>query len=83
MSLVVEKEERMPSPQPLPAPELPDARVLEDKTPQWMRCTPASTGFVALIGLVFVMFATRPLWHTDLWDHLNYGQNILQTKTVS
>jgi len=83
MSLVVEKEERMPSPQPLPTPELPDARVLEDKTPQWMRCTPSSTGFVALIGLVFVIFASRPLWHTDLWDHLNYGHNILQTRTVS
>jgi len=83
MSLVVDQGERMSSPQPLPAPELPDARVLEDKTPEWMRTTPASTGFAVLIGLVFVLFASRPLWHTDLWDHLNYGQNILATKTVS
>lgn len=83
MSLVVEKGEQMPSPQPLPAPELPDARVLEDKTPEWIRTTSVSTGFVVLIGLVFVLFASRPLWHTDLWDHLNYGQNILATKTVS
>lgn len=83
MSLVVEKEERTPAPQSPATPELPDARVLEDKTPEWMRSTPTTTLFVGLIGIVFVLMASRPLWHTDLWDHLNYGQNILQTKAVS
>jgi hypothetical protein len=83
MSVVVEQQERTPSPQPLPSPELPDARVLEDKTPEWMRSSPATAVFVFLIGAVFVLMASRPLWHTDLWDHLNYGQNIIETKTVS
>ncbi len=83
MSLVVEQQERVPSPQPLPAPELPDARVLEDKTPEWIRTTPVSALFTLLIGFVFVLMASRPLWHTDLWDHLNYGEQILRTRMVS
>jgi hypothetical protein len=65
------------------APELPDARVLEDKTPSWFRSTPASALSTFLIGIVFILMASRPLWHTDLWDHLNYGQNILATRSVS
>ena len=83
MSVVMEKPNHTPQ-QFAPAPaELPDARVLEDKTPDWMRSTPTSVLFTVLIGFVFVLMASRPLWHTDLWDHLNYGQNILETKTVS
>ena len=83
MSVVMEKPNHTPQPlAPVPA-ELPDARVLEDKTPDWMRSTPTSVLFTVLIGFVFVLMASRPLWHTDLWDHLNYGQNILETKTVS
>ncbi len=83
MSVVMEKPNHTPQPlAPAPA-ELPDARVLEDKTPDWMRSTPTSVLFTVLIGFVFILMASRPLWHTDLWDHLNYGQNILETKTVS
>ena len=37
-----------------------------------------STVFVFCLGLVFVWgYAARPLWHTDLWDHANYGKHIL------
>lgn len=83
MSLVTETPESPPS-NPQPArPELPDARVLEDKTPLWMRTTPTSAVFTVLLGLVFVYIANRPLWHTDLWDHLNYGAHILKTHAVS
>ncbi len=49
----------------------------------WIRTTPTSALFVLLIGFVFAIMANRPLWHTDLWDHLNYGQNIIETRTVS
>lgn len=83
MSAVVEKSQQMPSSAPHSTPELPDARVLEDKTPGWMRTTPTAALFTLLIGAVFVLFASRPLWHTDLWDHLNYGENILRTHSVS
>ncbi len=83
MSLVLESPERTPTPQPPQAPELPDARVLEDKTAEWMRCTPMSAVLTLVIGFVFLLMANRPLWHTDLWDHLNYGQNILRSHTVA
>ncbi len=74
------------SPQPSATdgkPELPDASVLEDRTPDWMRTSPTSALFITLIGVVFILMANRPLWHTDLWDHLNYGQNIIETRAVS
>jgi len=83
MSLVNEQPDSPPSNPETTRPELPDARVLEDKTPLWMRTTPASALFTVLIGLVFVYIANRPLWHTDLWDHLNYGAEILKTKSIS
>jgi hypothetical protein len=83
MSALLEKPELVPEElSPAPA-ELPDARVLEDKTPAWMRTSPVSIIFTVMIGTVFILMANRPLWHTDLWDHLNYGQNILETRTVS
>lgn len=66
-----------------PADELPDARVLEDKTPLWMRSTPTSSVLIIAVGLVFILQANSPLWHTDLWDHLNYGKSIVATGAVS
>ena len=83
MSTVVEKPRTPQSSAPDSTPELPDASVLEDRTPEWIRTTPASALFTLLIGVVFVVLANRPLWHTDLWDHLNYGLNILETRTIS
>lgn len=58
--------------------EMPDARVLEDKTPNWMRMSGSSVSFVLTLGvLMVVVFASRPLWPTDLWDHVNYGDWML------
>jgi hypothetical protein len=83
MSTVLEPA-KIPQPSlPEGKPELPDASVLEDRTPEWIRTSPTSALFVLLIGFVFILMANRPLWHTDLWDHLNYGQNIIQTHAVS
>ena len=83
MSTVLEQPETPHSSEPDRGPQLPDASVLEDRTPEWIRTTPKSALFMLLIGTVFAVMANRPLWHTDLWDHLNYGQNILETRTIS
>ena len=83
MSAVLENLKTPKSSESETTPELPDASVLEDRTPEWIRTTPTSALFVLLIGVVFAVLANRPLWHTDLWDHLNYGQNIIETRTVS
>jgi hypothetical protein len=77
----------MESPEPAtkpPATEstMPDASVLEDKTPHWLRMSSVSAGFVVLLGVVFVVLANRPLHHTDLWDHMNYGRTMLQHRTL-
>ena len=53
-----------------------------DFAPRWLRTTAATTLLVAITGTVFLYLASRPLWHTDLWDHLNYGNLILRTGTV-
>ncbi|MCH2210711.1 MAG: hypothetical protein MK110_05380 [Fuerstiella sp.] len=54
--------------------DLPDSRVLEDKTPDWIRMSGGSVLFVLTLGtLMITIFSSRPLWPTDLWDHVNYG----------
>ena len=65
-------------------PELSDARVLEDKTPEWLRTPSVSALFVLLLGILMVtLFGSRPLWPTDLWDHVNYGTWILENRSVA
>lgn len=66
-----------------PDAPLPDASVLQDKTPAWLRLPSVTAVFVLVIGGVFLVMANRPLWHTDLWDHLNYGQDILNQRRVA
>jgi len=36
----------------------------------------SSAVLVILLSGLFVLFAQRPLWHTDLWGHLLYGEII-------
>ena len=83
MIAVLEKPETPHSAEPNRGPQLPDASVLEDRTPEWIRATPTSALFVLLTGTVFIWLVYQPLWHTDLWDHLNYGQDIIETRRVS
>lgn len=62
---------------------LPDASALPGKTPPWLRSSAESCLFVFGLGLIVVLyFGSAPLWHTDLWDHINYGQIILKTGTI-
>ena len=53
-----------------------------DFAPHWLRTSATTTLLVAIAGTAFLYLASRPLWHTDLWDHLNYGNLILKTGTV-
>ncbi|NOX56534.1 MAG: hypothetical protein GXP27_19245 [Planctomycetes bacterium] len=58
---------------------LPDASVLEERLPPWMRASRRVAGWTAVIGILFLFMNYRPLWHTDLWGHLAYGRVIWQT----
>ena len=68
-----------------PSPDaFPDASALQDRTPDWCRMSRASTVFLLGLELILVLlFGSRPLWHSDLWDHINYGRHILETRSVS
>lgn len=33
---------------------------------------------LALLGAIFLFFNSLPLWHTDVWGHLKFGQWIVQ-----
>ena len=51
--------------------------------PDWI-CWPAhSTLLLAAVGLIFLYLARTPLWHSDIWDHLNYGRHILSTGSIA
>ncbi|MCX7410673.1 MAG: hypothetical protein NTZ32_21575 [Planctomycetales bacterium] len=60
----------------------PDLSVLEDHTPLYLRSPRAMAGLTLTIGLVFLFFCFRPLWHTDVWGHLAYGRLIWQTQSL-
>ena len=60
-------------------PSEPDITLLEDKFPEWFRMSAPGTGWVFLIGVMFIVLNLRPLSHTDLWGHLSYGRLIWQT----
>ncbi|MBC8117239.1 MAG: hypothetical protein H7062_22820 [Candidatus Saccharimonas sp.] len=60
----------------------PDLSVLEDHTPVYLRASRALAGLTLAVGLVFLFFCFRPLWHTDVWGHLAYGRVIWQTQSL-
>ena len=38
--------------------------------------------FVMILGLLFLFFDLRRLWHTDLWGQLTYGRTIVTSGTL-
>lgn len=53
------------------------------RVPRWL-CWSASTPLVlAVVGLIFLYLTRLPLWHSDIWDHLNYGREMLQTGWIA
>ncbi|MEZ6131933.1 MAG: hypothetical protein R3C59_25005 [Planctomycetaceae bacterium] len=45
--------------------------------------TRRSTLFLLGLSLIFALaYSRQRLWHSDLWDHINYGQLILQTRSL-
>lgn len=37
---------------------------------------------VALLAIAFLLMSRRPLWHTDVWGHLKFGQWIVQHRQL-
>lgn len=77
MSIVLE-ESQMETP-PESADHGPDVSVLTDKVPEHLRAPRALAGMVLALGLVYVYYCSRPIWHTDVWGHLSYGRCIWES----
>ena len=56
--------------------------MLEDKVPESLKASRVLAGFSVLIGVLFLFFSFRPLWHTDLWGHLAYGRTLVTTRAL-
>ena len=68
--------------EPTPPTPMADASMLEDKVPEYLKSSRVTAGFALGLGLMFLILSFRPLWHTDLWGHLAYGQLIVATKSL-
>lgn len=69
---------------PLPTPttsqeevaKLPDASVLVDQVPAHFKAPRVWAGFTLVLGVIYLTFCLKPIWHTDIWGHLAYGEMI-------
>lgn len=62
--------------------EGPEKPELPDRLPPALRLTQHSAVFALVLGLTFWFCCLRPVWHTDVWGHLSYGEWILSHKQV-
>lgn len=56
--------------------QLPDARVLIDQVPAQFKAPRSWAGWTLVLGLIYLTFCLKPIWHTDVWGHLSYGKVI-------
>jgi len=56
--------------------------LLQDRTPDWLKATPAVVWIAIVLAGLYIYSNITPLWHTDLWGHLTYGRWILEHKAV-
>lgn len=54
--------------------KLPDASVLVDQVPPWLKAPRSWAGWTLVLGLIYLTFCLKPIWHTDIWGHLSYGK---------
>src|SRR5690606_34337660 len=70
-----------PPPTKRPSPVSPEAR--PGGRTRW-RCgiTPAGALLMAVVALGWALTSQRPLWHSDLWGHLAYGREIVESGEI-
>lgn len=37
---------------------------------------------IAFLGLIFIVSSVFPLWHTDVWGHIRYGQWMVENRAI-
>ena len=56
------------------AHRLPDAGALIDQVPEQLKASRDLAGSTFVLGLIYLTFCIKPIWHTDIWGHLTYGE---------
>ncbi|MBS0205866.1 MAG: hypothetical protein JSS49_23445 [Planctomycetes bacterium] len=50
--------------------------------PHALRASRVMAGLVLALGITYLFFCIRPVWHTDVWGHLSYGRLIWETRSL-
>lgn len=58
------------------------SRAPGNRLPSCLKASKRFSGFVLILGALFTLLSHQPLWHTDLWGHLQYGEIIQQQGTI-
>ena len=56
--------------------KLPDASALVDQVPPQFKAPRSWAGWTLVLGVIYLTFCLKPVWHTDIWGHLSYGKLI-------
>ncbi|HUQ68068.1 MAG TPA: hypothetical protein VM165_01010, partial [Planctomycetaceae bacterium] len=56
--------------------------LLEDRVPDEWKLSRRTAGCAFAFGLLFLIFAIKPLWHTDVWGHLSYGRWMVSARQL-
>src|SRR5262245_47849006 len=75
-----------PDPTPEPPEEAPLGAVIDwadpNSPPPPLYMTAGGVVGVVVLGLALVVLAHGPLWHTDFWVHLKYGERIASERAI-
>lgn len=77
-----ETETMEPAQRQLESEGRPEKPELPDRLPEEYRLSSHSAIFALTLGLTFWFCCLRPLWHTDVWGHLTYGEWIWNHRQV-
>lgn len=67
---------------PAVPPPLVDESMLEDRVPPHLRLSRRVAAITLMLGIIYLVFSFRPLWHTDVWGHLAYGRHLVATRSL-
>ncbi len=56
--------------------------VLEDRLPEWLKWSPVSLVWVAIVGILFWMQSFQKIHYTDIWGHVEYGRLLWETGKI-
>jgi hypothetical protein len=56
--------------------------VLEDRLPEWLKWSPVSLVWVAIVGVLFWVQSFQKIHYTDIWGHVEYGRLLWETGKI-